>query len=187
MNSREKVAAMLIVGAAAAFVLAPAGKVAADGIQQVLVTNWPGVFAVEGTVSIKAPIKTGQLVARRDVVVPPVFPKDTTRLINAGTLDCDGFTQMVLSLQGQTKGEVVRPGRVGAILIPDDEPIVRAFDEKGLTQFELELEATNVSSSSTYFDSNQPRYPIAFPRYRVYLYNTADKSVTVNFYAYMTN
>jgi hypothetical protein len=28
---------------------------------------------------------------------------------------------------------------------------------------------------------------VAFPRYRVFLYNTTDKTVTVNLYAYLTN
>ena len=187
MKRSTKFAAIVVVAAAAVFILAPAGRALAEGIQQVFVTNFPDVFDVRGTVSIKAPIRTGILTAKREVVVPPVSPKDTQRLIDGGTIDCDGYTEMVLSLQGQTKGEVVRTGRVGAMLIPDDEPIIRAFEEKGQTQFTLDIEAGGVSATSTFFASNQPRFAVGFPRYRVYFYNTADKSVTVNFYAYMTN
>jgi hypothetical protein len=168
----------------ALFVAAPA---AADGVQSVFVTNFPSVFKVDGSVAVKGPLPMSALVARRDVVVPPVFPKETTRLIDAGTIDASGFSNIVLSLSGQIKGEFVKSGTVGAILLPDEEPILRAFDEKGQLQFQLEVSAGGVSSVSPYFASNQPRFQLGFPRYRVYLYNTAEKTVTATLYAYLTN
>ena len=98
-----------------------------------------------------------------------------------------GFTAMVLGLQGQIKGEVFQAGTVGVYLLPDEESIVHAFEEKGLMQFATELKAGGVSSASPYFASNAERVPIGFPRYRTYFYNTSDKTVTVNLYAYLTS
>jgi hypothetical protein len=126
-------------------------------------------------------------VALREVVVPPVNPKETVRLIQGSTVETDGFAYMVLSLQGQIKGEVYRSGSVGAFLLPDEEPVVRAFDEKGILQFSQEVSAPGVSGASPYFASNQPRAPVAFSRYRTYFYNSTDKTVTVNLSVYLSN
>jgi hypothetical protein len=123
----------------------------------------------------------------REVTVPPVSPKDTARLVQGGVLPADGFTAMVLGLQGQIKGEVYRPGAVGVFLLPDEEPIVKVFEEKGLMQFATELTAQGVSAASPYFASPANRVQVGFPRYRTYFYNTSDKTVTVNLYAYLTN
>ena len=180
----------LVVAASAAIALlalSPAGRAVADGVQSVYVTNFPGTWTVEGTVSLKGPIRSAQFVGRRDVTVPPVSAKDTQRWVEAGTLEPDGFTHMVVSMTGQIKGEVVRTGMVSAVLIPDEESIVRAFEEKGQLQFAYEVAAKDVSAASPYFASDQPRFQLGFPRYRVYFYNTMDKAVTVNLYAYLTN
>ncbi len=165
----------------------PAGVAVSQEIQRVFVTNFPSTFPVEGTVAVRGPIRQAAMTPLREVVVPPVAPKETTRLIEGGVLTTDGFTNMVLSLSGQIKGEVVRAGSVGAILVPDEEPVVRAFDEKGQLQFSLEVTAAGVSGASPYFASNQPRLQVGFPRYRVYFFNTSDKTVTVNLFAYLTN
>lgn len=181
--------AVFALGAAAmaAFVLSPPGSAVAQEVQSVLVTNFPKVFNVNGVVSIEGPIKHAKLTTVREVAVPPINPKDTTRLIQGGIVESDGFTTMVLGLQGQIKGEVFRSGTVGVFLLPDDEPIVHAFEEKGIMQFSIEINAPGVSGASPYFASNSNRAPIAFPRYRTYFYNTSDKTVTVNLYAYLTN
>jgi hypothetical protein len=184
---RRIVLAAAVVAAIVLFSLSPAGRTVAEGVQSVYVTNFPGTFTVEGVVSLKGPIRSAQFVGRRDVTVPPVSAKDTQRWVEGGTLDPDGFTHMVLSMTGQIKGEVVRPGLVTAVLIPDEDSIVRAFEEKGQLQFAFEVSAKDVSSASPYFASDQPRFQLGFPRYRVYFYNTAEKAVTVNLYAYLTN
>ena len=188
MKSSVKIAAIVIVAAAAAFILAPASRLAADEIQQVFVTNFPSVFPVEGTVAIKAPLKTGAAGGAARCRGSPGLAEghrapDQRRDARLRWVHRDGPEPA-----RSDQGEVVRTGRVGAILIPDDEPIVRAFDEKGAAAIRARAGGRRTSRRrSTYFASNQPRFPIAFPRYRVYFYNTADKSVTVNFYAYMTN
>jgi hypothetical protein len=177
----------LLVAAALGFILSPRGTAVAQEIQSVIVTNFPKVFNISGSVTVEGPVKMAKLAALREVVVPPVNPKDTVRLIQGGIVDSDGFTNMVLGLQGQIKGEVYRSGTVGVFLLPDEEPIVHAFEEKGLMQFATEVNAAGVSGASSYFASNSTRAPIGFPRYRTYFYNTSDKTVTANLFAYLTN
>jgi hypothetical protein len=184
---KKLVLVAVLVAASTAFVLSPPGTAIAEDIQSVFVTNFPKVFEIKGTVNVDGPVKQAKLAALREVVVPPVNPKDTVRLIQGGIVDSDGFTAMVLSLQGQIKGDVYRAGTVGVYLLPDEEPIVHAFEEKGLMQFAAEVNAAGVSAASSYFASTSSRNQVAFPRYRTYFYNTSDKTVTVNLYAYLTN
>jgi hypothetical protein len=155
-------------------------------IQKVFVTNFPDLQRVTGIVRVDAPIPASSLRSIADVLVSPVAPEDTNHLVPGGTIDADGFTEVVLSLVGQTKGDLVRSGRVGAFLIPDEEPVQKVLEERGLLQFPLQVESSFVSRETPYFSSNQPRMTLAFPRYRVYFYNSTDRSVTVSLYAYLT-
>jgi len=86
----------------------------------------------------------------------------------------------------QTRGKTLHTGAVGALLLPDEEPVTRAFEEEGLTQFPIEIKASPVSGASLSFESAPERATLGFPRYRVLLYNTTDKTATVNLYAYLT-
>jgi len=184
---KKSVLIALVSAAVAALVLSPVGTALTQEVQTVFVSNFPKVFKVAGTVAIDGPVSHGRFAPLRDVTVPPVNPKETVRLIQGGILESDGFTSMVLGLQGQIKGEVYRPGTVGVFLLPDEESIVKVFEEKGLMQFVSEVNAPGVSAVSPYFTSTTSRIQVAFPRYRTYFYNTSDKTVTVNLFAYLTN
>lgn len=158
-----------------------------EEIQRVLVTNFPDLQQVAGTVSVEGPVRHSTLQRVRDILVPPVEPKETGRLIDGGVLMMDGFTSAVLSLNGQAKGKILRSGTAGAILIPEEETVTRAFEEEGMAQFSLEVSASISSGSSRSFASTPVRLTVGFPRYRVHLYNTSDKTVTVALFAYLTN
>lgn len=179
--------AVLLAAAAAAVVLAPAGLAVSQEVATVIISNWPKIWNVSGTVSIDGPISHSRFVPMREVTVPPVSPKDTMRMVQGGTVPADGFTSMVLGISGQIKGEVYRAGTVGVFLLPDEDNVVRAFEEKGIMQFTTEVNAAGVSAASPYFASSQIRAQVGFPRYRTYFYNTSDKTVTVNLYAYLIN
>ncbi len=191
MSRKPAVAALCIASALVALLLLPYGRAvsqeAGDAIRRVLVTNFPERQKIEGEVTVRGPIHQTAQVVLKDIVVPPVSPKDTQRLIQAGTIATDGFSFVVLSLDGQIKGEVVRQGSVGAILLPEEESVLRAFEEKGEVHFPLQVTSDSVTSASPYFASDQPRLLVGFPRYRVYLFNTSQKAVSANLYAYLTN
>jgi hypothetical protein len=169
------------------FLTAISGDAVSQRITEVFVANFPDVWRVEGRVSVDGPVLLSELKQFEQIVVPPVKPNDTTRLVEAGTLVTDGFPNVVLSLHGLVKGKVNTPGDVGALLIPDEESIQDAFNEDGLVHFAMQVTAPGVRSETPFFASNQPRHRVGFHAYKVYLFNSTDKTVTVNLYAYLTN
>jgi hypothetical protein len=180
----------LLAGVGLSLVLVTVGAFWADDVRsritEVLVTNFPPVQVVAGEVKVIGPIRQTVFVSFKDVTVPPVAPTETTRLINAGTLGTSGLPKVVLSLQGKTAASVLKAGRVGAILVPDEEPIQQALAEKDEIQFPLEVSAAVPVGDKAYFASGQPYLQTGFPQYRVLLWNTTDRTVTVNVYAYLT-
>lgn len=169
----------------AAFWLAPSRAAAEEEPQPVQVTNFPETQRVEGSVSIEGPLRQAALATVRDIEVPPVGPSDPRRMVSAGLLTTDGFGAVVLSLSGNTKGRAPKPGEVGVLLVPDEEPILRLLDEQGVVQFPLEVKAP-VALNTAYFSSSQERRVVGFPRYRILLYNTSDRLMTVDLFAYLT-
>ena len=151
------------------------------------VTNFPDVQQVDGKVEIDGPLQLARAASVRGIIVPPIKRTATTRWVDAGVLETDGFPDVVLSLQGEVKGDVMRSGEIAAVLIPDEEPINNAFNEEGLVQFAMSVAAAGPQQGTPYFASDQPRYPVGFSRYRVYLYNETDKTVTANLFACLTN
>lgn len=173
--------------AAAALVLLPAGRAVSQELVEVFVRNWPESFKVKGPVEVTGgPLRRALLVEKTELVVPPVSRADMGRWFDAGTIVTDGFPAVVLSLAGQQRGQQTRVGTVGAVLVPDVELVQQAFDEARLPLFSLEVSVDGVGPTTAYFAAEQRRFLLGFPRYRVLLYNTTDKTVTANLYAYLT-
>jgi len=179
MLRKTAVIALLVLAAGA--LLAAVSR----DILDVQVMNFPDPQRVKGVVTIEGPIRHGELTRLNEIIVPPVKPTDTTRLIFGGIVATDGFTHAVLSLNGLTKGDVLKGGTVGAFLVPEEESIIRTLHESGQVQFPMEV-SSSVTAATPYFSSSSERRVVAFPRYRALLYNTTDKTVTVNLFAYVT-
>lgn len=154
-----------------------------DTAEMVWVTNFPSVTKVEGTVDLAGPIKTAASASLEETLVSPVEREKTTNLVDGGVVDLTGFSGVVLSLAVEAKGELGRTGAVGAILVPEEGVITRAFREDGETLFAMEVEA-GLEPGRSYFASRQPSYTVSFPRYRVYYYNSTDKSVAATLFLY---
>src|SRR5437867_5195761 len=156
MPRRLAFTAVVALAAALLFALAPGrAPLSQEDVQRVLVMNFPTTQQVAGAVTVDGVIRHGSLQRLKDIQVPPVGPKETTRLVQAGTLAADGFTAIVLGLNAQTRGKTLRAGAVGALLLPEEEPVTRAFEEEGLTQFSIEIKTPLVSGASLYFASAQ--------------------------------
>lgn len=187
MTGKLTVAIALVVSGLIVLAL-PSGSGAASGeVQDVRVTNFPELQQVKGAVAIEGVVRHASLQTLKQILVPPVQPTQTTRLVDAGVIEGDGFTAIVLSLDGSAKGRILRPGTVGAILIPEEESIARIFQEEGLAHFPLEVNVALVPDAPRSFASEPAPFVLAFPRYRVRLYNTAETTVSVNLFAYLTN
>ncbi len=167
--------------------LFPGGEIVSQELREVFVLNFPEVQEIEGTVAVKGPVHLARSTSIQDITVAPVARGDSTRLVDAGVLEFEGFPNVILSLQGVVKGRVQKAGAVGVLLIPDVPTIQEAFVELGVMHFFLETVASSITAQTPYFASDQPRYQVAFPRYRVLLYNTTDKTVNANLFAYLTN
>jgi len=164
----------------------PAGGSAEEAARPVRVMNFPGVQRIQGEVTVPAAIPHAALVSLKDVTVPPVDPSERGRLIDGGLVAAEGYTGIVLSLSGRAAGRALRAGEVGAYLIPDEETVMQAYEEDGLLQFPLEIRAPLTQGTYRMHASQQARQTLAFPRYRVRLFNTTDKTVNVNLFAYLT-
>lgn len=186
MVRRSVFVVLTLAGAALGLLFLPAGQAVSQTVREVFVTNFPAVQRVAGEVGVRGPVKLAASVKIEEITVPPIERDETTRFVDAGVIDTEGFPAVVLSLHGVVKGHVGRTGTIGAILLPDEPSIREAFDEQSVMHFYLETSAGGVNAKTPYFASEQHRYGLAFPRYRVFLYNTTDKTVSVNLFAYLT-
>ena len=117
------------------------------------------------------------------IVVPPVARADVANLIVAGTIDTDGYRQVVLNLVGELKS-ASDAGVLGVILIPDVPPFDKAFLDRGLLPVSMELTATSMPDGR--FMARQQTFDVGFPRYRVLLFNSATTAATASVFAYRT-
>jgi hypothetical protein len=115
-------------------------------------------------------------------VVPPVQRKETTQLIEAGSIDTDGFKELVFSLGGEFRQNVPSSGKVGVILLPDMDPFNFLLDTEGEFVFPLEV-SVNVSGDRMFISEHHVAR-VAFPRYRAFLYNETGATASVVLYIY---
>lgn len=171
---------------AAAAGVASAATVGIQELTRTFVVNLESPHPVEGVVDVPRPVPHARLESMLEVVVGPA-PRDEPSLwADAGTLDASGFTSVVLSLHGQLRGAPTGTGVVGLILVPDEETIQRALAE-GEVHLAIEAVADPVPTGGLYFSGSRAALPVAFPAYRVFVYNTTDRSASVNVFAYLVN
>jgi len=151
------------------------------------VDNLPETQQVKGTVSVDGPISHVKFMKKEAIVVPPSRRAEPAEMAHAGWIESDGFTTITLSLQGEVKGGSAGAGSVGVLLIPDEEPIVRAFREARRLQFAIECASHLKSGDPVFFNAEQVQQRLIFPRYKVFLYNTTGKTVEANLFMTYTN
>ena len=167
--------------------LSASQPIMAQEISPVEIVNFPDVQNVTGQLKITHPTPHSRMFSRHEILVSPGSPTQPGDAVAAGTIDASGFTDLVLSVHGLTSDRIASPGKVIVALIPDEAPFRRAFEEDGQRLLSIESQAEIASSSTNRFVGKQVESRLAFPRYRIYLFNTSDRSVTVDLYAYLTN
>jgi hypothetical protein len=175
-----------LVSLAAVFALFAAGVFGVQELTRSYVVNLKDPHPVEGTVSVVVPIPHSGARSLADVIVSPAPRRETSLWTEAGTLETDGFTSAVLSFHGQFRGNPSAPGALGLVLVPEEKSIVQSFAE-GELHLALEAVADPVPDGRMYFSGSRGGLSLAFPRYRVYLYNTTDRSASVDVFAYLTH
>ncbi len=159
---------------------------AQERLVDVIVRNLPVVQEVKGSISIEKPTSHAAMVRFEDLIVSPAERHNTNRLQYAGVLESDGFTSVVLSLTGEIKGTAPAAAVIGVLLVPDEELVVEAF-EAGHLLLPIELPVSIKANASAYVAASGLPAPIAFPRYRVYLYNTGKRTIRAQLFAYLTH
>jgi hypothetical protein len=158
----------------------------AQEVRPVEIVNFPEIQNISGKVQIDQPTPHSRLIRRSEILVSPgtLTPGDAVAL---GVIDASGFTDLVLSVHGLSTDRLLSPGEVTVSLIPDEPPFVKAFEEDGLRLLAIESKASIEPAATNRFIGQQITARLGFPRYRVYLSNTSERSVTVDLYAYLTN
>ena len=166
--------------------VASAGFAGYQVADRVFVVNLKDPHPIVGTVEVPAPIPHSSVQSLFDVVVAPAARSEPSLWTEAGMIETDGFTSVVLSLHGQFRGNPSGPGAVGLVLIPEEENVLRALGE-GEVHLALDAVAEPVPDGRQYFSGSRAGLAIGFPRYRVFLFNTTDRSAAVNIFAYLTH
>jgi hypothetical protein len=129
---------------------------------------------------------TNWFVSFERIQVAPVNRSNTNQLVEAGTIETDGFSKLVFSLGGEFKEGIPESGTVGVVLIPDIPVFTHLFRTEGEFVFPLEAKLKIRGLSSAIFISEQQRADVAFPRYRVYLYNETTSAAMISLFVYRT-
>jgi hypothetical protein len=150
-----------------------------------LVVLSSGWFCVDGPRAYTADY-SDWLVSFEDVVTPPVARSQVDQVIDAGVIETDGFSHVVLCIGGEMKSKPTRAGKIGVVLVPDIYPFDKVLELEGRYLFAIEATAEAGPDDNALFESEQIRAPVAFPRYRAYVYNGTDAAAGVWIYAYRT-
>lgn len=150
---------------------------------EVHVDNFPALQQIKGSVSVEGATK---FIAKEGLVVPSSQRADLSQMVDAGTIDMDGFSTLLISLQGEMRSDVFSSGAIGVLLVPYEGSILRILRDRKRAVFPVECKAPTKSGATIYFESEQVQQRIAFARYKMYLYNTSDKSAEANVYLYLS-
>ncbi len=150
---------------------------------EVQINNFPATQQVRGSISVEG---TTKFITKENVVVPPAQRAATTEMVEAGIIEMDGYTSMVISLQGEMRSNVFSSGTIGVLLVPYERSILRILRDTQRLIYPIESTANTKSGDSIYFESVQAQQRIAFSRYKMYLYNTTNKQAEVNIYLYLS-
>jgi hypothetical protein len=118
--------------------------------------------------------------------VAPVQRSETGRLVEAGTIDTDGFKELVFSLGGEFKEGVPASGRIGVLLLPDNDVVLGLLRNENQFIFPLEAIYEVKPGQPAMWVSPQQTARIAFPRYRVFMYNETSSGAEVALFLYKT-
>lgn len=121
---------------------------------------------------------------RTNIDIPASPRADPEKLYPSGEFEPLGFSHLVLSFQGEAK-KTQSGGRVGVLLVPEEDAILRAMKDGKQYQFAIEL-GLDVPEGERFFAAESIEMPVSFARYRVYFYNETGERVLVNLYAYLT-
>lgn len=166
--------------------LASATTLGVQELTRTFVVNLKDPHPIEGDVHVPTPIPHSDMASMIDVVVAPARRDEPGLWTDVGVIETDGFTSVVLGVHGQLRGSTAGRGAISLVLVPDEDTILQALAD-GEVHLELEARVDPVPADTLYFSGRSDNLPIGFPSYRVFLYNTTERSASVNVFAYLVN
>ena len=157
------------------------------GVQELsrtFVVNLESPHPVVGEVTISDPIPHSRLLRMTDIVAAPATREEPGLWSEVGVVDTAGFSTAVLSLHGQLRGSTSGGGAVVLVLVPEEENVLRALAE-GEPHLTLDASAEPLPGDTLYFSGASERLALGFPAYRVFVYNTTERSASVDVYVYL--
>ncbi len=174
----------VLVRIVASLLVLPVVAVAQD--ESIRISNFPVVQEVSGGVEIAEPVPSNEMTRFEEVIVTTVQRRQTTRLVSAGVLESGPFTAVKLSLAVFVEGIPPEPATIGAVLVPDEDFVINALDE-GTYLFPIEVTLGVPKDALAYVAADPELHQLAFPKYRVYFYNTGPRTVKAQLYAFLIN
>lgn len=181
MNTR-----VLRIASTAICVFALTSSVAPAQEGWVGVVNFPEVQTVDGAVHIAEPIPSNEMVRIHSTTVTTVKRHQTNRLVSGGVIESGPFTAVRISLGGYVEGTPPESATIGAVLVPDEDFVLDALKE-GVYLFPIEVTIGIPQESLPYVGTQSETHQLSFPRYRVYFYNTSQRTVKTELYAMLMN
>jgi hypothetical protein len=141
---------------------------------------------VDGGVHIAEPIPSNEMVRMDPITVTTVKRHQTNQLVSGGVIESGPFTAVRISLGGYVEGTPPEPATIGAVLVPDEDFVLEALKE-GVYLFPIEVTMSIPQESLPYVGAQSQTEQLSFPRYRVYFYNTSQRTVKTQLYAMLMN
>ncbi|HEV8241563.1 MAG TPA: hypothetical protein VGS57_19530 [Thermoanaerobaculia bacterium] len=176
----------LLAALAPLVLLAGSSPPADEGPREVVVTNFPETQKISGAVTVERPVPMTRLVTVKALVTPG-GPANVADLTEGSAVDASGFASATLSLAVEVQGSLAGPGKVGAMLVPDQSDVLAALRSYGIVQFPLTVEAPVAPSPAGIHQSSSETKRLGFPKYRVFFYNTSPRTSEATLYVYLAN
>ena len=116
------------------------------------------------------------------------------KLLRAGLAACGADGWLLFDFQGHSPvaNRLLALGGLGsrrlfALLVPDQPEVLGALRGAGVLQFPLSVEAPVAPSPSGIHQSAPTTVRLAFPRYRVFFYNTTPRTSEATLFSYLGN
>jgi hypothetical protein len=169
-----------------ASMLAPAPATQAEPVQ----VSFPSLMTVKGTVGVSGgsikidgPIEQttfGQFLGET-VPVRTIYEALTQKPV--GKLFATGRSKVLIGFDGELRGSLTNPGKLGVLLLPSGVSSVKsAADEVRALHFPLLFETTLNPQAHSWFASQPTEADLLFPVYDVYLFNNSKIAASVNVY-----
>jgi hypothetical protein len=169
-----------------ASMLVPTPVTQAEPVQ----VSFPSLMTVKGTVGVSGgsikidgPIEQTTFGQFLGEILPVRTIYEALRQKPIGKLHAAGRSKVLIGFDGELRGNLTSPAKLGVLLLPSGVASVRsAADEIQALHFPLLFETTLSPQAHSWFASQPTEAELLFPVYDVYLFNHSKLAANLNVY-----